>query len=314
MVFAMANGGGGTPPPAGTGSTGAIGSYQQQYGIGVPSAGSAGTADPYVYLGRGSSHYDVDPSTGYVTGGPTYSDKTKTLDEMMQDFGKKSREDQKRWAYMLALGGYVGVPASKAAEWADQANLQDVIGAYADFLKDAAAAAPNKITPMQLLTRGIKYNLPGWNGKVDDLDEAAAKAGIAFLGTSGISGGEPEKFTGTKKFKSTSFNFMDPTDAKMLAMNTLQRELGRDPTQAEYEDFIGAIHAAEKRNPSVTTTTSTYDEGELTDQTSTTTGGVNAEYVALQKARQNPGWAEWQAVGTYAPALFQALGAAVPGT
>jgi hypothetical protein len=114
---------------------------------------------------------------------------------------------------------------------------------------------------------------------------------------------------------------MNPEDAKNLVRGMLQQELGRDPTQGEYEDFLSAIHAAEAQDPTTQKTTSTYtldnnDQLRLASQNTVTHAGIGAagvEQLAYERAQQQPSWAEWQAMGTYAPALFAALGATVPG-
>lgn len=150
-----------------------------------------------------------------------------------------------------------------------------------------------------------------------------------------------DKIEGTRTSTSTdsatttdvSRDIMDPNDAMALTRAMLQRELDRDPTQAEMEDFISAVQAAQRSHPTRTTSTSTRDttmsqtknrRGRIIDSdsdvttssSSTTQSGITQagiEDMMLRRVRANPDWAEWQAVGTYAPALFQALGSTVPG-
>ena len=110
---------------------------------------------------------------------------------------------------------------------------------------------------------------------------------------------------------------LNPKDAKALTKAVLQQELGRDPTQGEYEDFLSALNAAERENPDVSHTTSTYRLDPVTQspylakQRTVTQQGISEAglaQVAQEQAQRNPNWAEWQAMGTYVPALLQALG------
>jgi hypothetical protein len=222
------------------------------------------------------------------------------------------------------------VSLEDAPEAARDMTLNEALEAYNELLMDAAGrySRGQNITPEELLEQAVAYRLPRgakWDGSYGQLVDILGENDINV--GSGLSG--DEDLSGTHKYTSTSTSVdrdvMDPNDAMALTRAMLQRELGRDPTKGEFEDFIGAIQYAQRVNPSRTTTrttrTDTTDsEGELVDTnthtSSSTRAGITSaglEDIALRKARANPDWAEWQAVGTYAPALFQALGATVPG-
>lgn len=254
------------------------------------------------------------------------SDKTQTLDQVLLEFEKASKKEHRRMAFLLALAGRFGAleDLSEASLIAREIPLGDVLATYADLLEEAsdAYARGHKITPEQLLKRDIAYRLPGkveWDGKLDSLDASLKNAGVKV--GPGVSGKDEEDLDNTVTQTSVSRDFMDPADAKALVRGLLQNELGRDPTASEFDDFLAAIHSAEARNPTKNTyTTRTVGDPETGDttitNTSRTTAGITAagiEDMMLEKARRQPGWAEWQAVGVYGPALMSALGATVPG-
>lgn len=256
---------------------------------------------------------------------------TTSIDSLLRSFEEMDRKQQRQLALLLTIGGFAGsVSLEDAGKAARDLTLNETLNAYLELLNDAAGRYNNrgqKITPEQLLEQNVAYRLPrgsDWDGSFSGLTDILAQNDI------NVSGLDEEKdqsgtFTTTNSSSSVSRDVMDPNDAMALTRAMLQRELGRDPTKGEFEDFISAVQNAQRSNPtrtnSSTTTTYTKDKkGRVVDtdnsSTSSTQSGISQagiEDVLLRRARQNPDWAEWQAVGTYAPALFQALGATVPG-
>lgn len=293
------------------------------YGIDINAAGPGGATsfnpsqnhsftDPFIYLGQdkitessnATAAESIIASGGSVKGGK--------LSDLQRAFIKSSQENQRHWAYMLALAGYgdatLAADPKKAAEWAMTAPLSDVLNMHYKFLSDAADQFnlyKRKVTPTGLMKQMLSFRLgKNFNGNLNSVTpDKVTSLTPSLAGTT----------TATQK----SIDFMNPEDAKAMVRNTLQQQLGRDPTQAEYEDFLATIHAAERANPTTQTTTTTTDaQGNPTNQTSTTHGGLtNDGYNQLlyEKAKSMPSWAVWQAVGTYAPALFGALDAPVSG-
>lgn len=278
-----------------------------------------------VYVGTTKSPTAPDTPRGF--GDSTAYTKTKhkkTVFSLMRELEKADKEEQREMALALVLGGYGNQWSTlqDAREQAAEMSLGDLLTNYTELLDEAAGklAMGIPVTPEQVLAKNIAYRLPGkveWDGDLSSLPSATAPT----KGAGGEEEGE-DPFTGTKTQTSTdiSRDIMDPNDAMALTRGMLQRELGRDPTKAEFEDFIGTLQGAQMANPSRTKSTlsTTFEEGELVDtsRTSTTHSGIGAEGladIALRKARSNPGWAEWQAVGTYGPALISALGSVVPG-
>lgn len=312
---------GGMPRAGGMGATNSYQQAQQQV-----------TEDPIpaVYLGK--DRFETAPDTPRGFGSETTTataDKTEHPADLMEKFAKASPEEQRKMALLLSLGGYAGEGSfEKLIVESFDMTLGDTIDAYNKLLQEAATQYVihgNKVTPDQLLRRGIAYKMPSgteWDGTLEGVTSALSGLGIDVAGLESGAKKAKEPFTGTKTTTATnvSRDIMEPADAKALTRAMLQRELGRDPTEGEFEDFISAIQHAQRVNPTVSKTKNsyTYEEGEMVSQRSNTTtrGGLTEagiQDIALQKARQNPNWAEWQAMGTYAPALFEALGATVSG-
>lgn len=233
-------------------------------------------------------------------------DRIVPVSVAQQEFTDASDGDIRRMALALALAGFAGVSVKDAKEAVQEASLDDVLSWHQKFLEGAALAYDmghgKKITPEQFLRRRLEYRLgKKWDGKIDSLDSVATSA----------SGGS---LAGTHTTKASSVDFLSPEDARGLVRSTLQQELGRDPTEAEYEDFVAALRTAQERNPNTVTTTTTTDaSGNVTSSHSRSSGGVDAASFLANRVQDSPEYAEWQAVGTYAPALFSALGSAIPG-
>lgn len=332
----------GAPPQAGLG--GATNSYQQAQ---APET----TPPPEIYQGTSSETVRTGHPTSGTTTKTVKSDSTSDPGKMLDKFSKSSPENMRKWALLLSLGGFNGEGSfEKLIVESFDMSYADTVDAYDKLLYDAAIAYvvhKKKVTPEEILRRAIAYKMPTaaeWDGTLDGVGTALGSIGIEI---DGITEGpdavaekdgdksadeiarKPKPFVGTKTTTSTSTvrDIMDPADAKALTRSLLQRELGRDPTEEEFADFIGAVQYAQKTNPSVSTTKNSYryekdkyaqGGSRMVEQSSNTTtrsgiGNAGIADIALQKARANPNWAEWQAVGTYAPALFEALGATVAG-
>lgn len=325
------------------GSSQLLNSAAQAYGIalGAPAAGpqqATGPDDPYVWMGVQRTRGRVKRAggdQGYPVTRPGITgrqDKALRLSEVLSRFDKMDGQEKRKIAAYLALAGYLSSGGSDATfEDMDAAAMTAPMGAvraaYEDLVKDAMDRQANlgqRITPNQLLEQAVAYRLAGsgikWDGHFNSLHEVLPLKSLGGAGEQkpGPKDGDKKTLTQT----STARDIMDPEDAKGLTRSMLQQELGRDPTEAEYEDFIAMLQHAQRANPTTQTTTANmvYDSqsgGWRTVSDSTTThqgiGADGLQQLAYEKAQQNPDWAEWQAMGTYAPALFEALGATVPG-
>ncbi len=285
-------------------------------------------------------------------------EKTDTIDQLLREFEEMDRAEQRRLTLLLAIAGYAGsVSLDDVGKAARDMTLNESLQAYLELLDDAAGryARGQNVTPEQLLEQNVAYRLPRgseWDGSFDGLTDILSPNNLTTTGVELDEGTdwekekrqrerERDKMEGTRTSTSTDSatttnvtrDIMDPDDAMALVRATLQRELERDPTKAEFEDFISAVQAAQRQNPTRTSSSTTRetvasqttnrrgrvvdsDSDVTTTSSSTQHSGITQagiEDILLRRARANPDWAEWQAVGTYAPALFQALGATVPG-
>lgn len=251
---------------------------------------------PYVYTGSGRT------ATGNI----------KSMDALMSEFESMSVKQKKNLARLLVMAGMLPKNASETLEEAAQnATLIEVADAYAELLASSAARFANGqlMSPDDLLEMHIRYNY----GDAVGPDFSVSGGGVDGLINSLSGGGEVGK-PHTEKMVQESVDIWNADDARTLARATLQSVLGRDPTEAEYEDFVAALQTAQRNNPVVSTTKTRYDaEGNVVKTRTTNTGGIDPSTVAENWADRRPDMAEWQAVGTYFPAAMAALGSVVPG-
>lgn len=306
----------GGPPSPGTpsgGSTSAFGQYAAKAGAMQGPVGVGNSAPLMLFMGTTRHKASKFSSANAAEHGVlTSGDRYMSVADASIKFAGESDEKIRHMALLLALAGYAGddVTARQAVDLARNSSKNAALDMYQNFLKDAAGIASlRKVTPNQYLKSLLSYKLgPKWDGDLKGitLDNAGG------LSLNGDSAG-PKSLTTTSR----SVNISDPATAKAAVRQLLQAELQRDPTQAEYEDFVATLHSAERSHPSVSTTTANYDaEGNQTSTNTVTRGGLTgdgANQIMLDRLKKNPKWGEWQAMGIYAPALFEALGAAVGG-
>lgn len=312
--------------------------------LGVQLSGSAGgnarSASPDVFLGWGAQQSKnmnaMEGALGLMTHGFAFGTstkkvaKTKSIDELEKEFSRLPAAKQRQWATWLTMAGYMGSgDLTKVKDDVAQASLLDVQKGYDALLTDANSRYQSNmnISPTALLKQAIGYRLGNaglkWNGDLKNLTDknGSVKFNLADLASNlssaQIKAGTKKTITSTSK----SLDIMDPNDAKEMTREMLQQQLGRDPSEGEYEDFLAMLQHAQRANPTTSKTSSTYtydkDFGwQQTGSNTVTHEGISSgglEQLAYEKAQQSPTWAEWQAMGTYAPALFQALGTSVPG-
>lgn len=118
-------------------------------------------------------------------------------------------------------------------------------------------------------------------------------------------------YTGTRTSTSRSVNELTEGQSWSVLQGTLQKMLGRDPSDQELRNFTYKMSQAAARNPSVTKTISHYKDGYLTGSNSHTSGGFtmdDAMEKAYDRAQNNPDYAEYQSATTYFNAALSALG------
>lgn len=103
---------------------------------------------------------------------------------------------------------------------------------------------------------------------------------------------------GPRTSTSTNMNLSSLGDAKYIAQQAARSLLGRDPTQSEVNTLLNSLNAAERANPT-TSTTVTQASG---DSTTTTSGGVSDATRAMQaqdQLKKSNEYGAYQAATTY---------------
>jgi hypothetical protein len=283
-------------------------------------------AIPYVFTGtrfNGGGPFNHHPGI-YRDDAESNKNRIETqhrpVTSLMTEFDYFSTEKKKTLAKQLFMAGFLSKP---------DANLMDLQQAYGNLLSTAASryAAGQQISPRKLLEQNIRYNLASAGvhvkGKFSDKNtnqwftNLTSGSSSSNLAKAAGAGSKPIDQSGTFTQTSKSVDIFNPLDAKDLLRNTLQQQLGRDPSEHEMRDFIDNLTAAARNDPTITKNTQTTDKtGRVTNSSQVTHQGFDAgaaSEMALENAQSKPGWAEWQAVGTYFPAVMQALGSVVPG-
>jgi hypothetical protein len=115
---------------------------------------------------------------------------------------------------------------------------------------------------------------------------------------------------------SRSIDLTDPETAKAWVTQAYMQSMGRAPEDAEVRAMADALMAQEKAHPRITTTTTTqhFDAAGNPvnqDQSSTTSGGVDAQAFLANQINADPESVAHQAAAQYLPALHALLGAGV---
>lgn len=323
-----------------TGPSGATGGIPNPLDYINGGTGTGSTDNPEIFWGtKHDRAFDTDhyvPADGDQKHAGHLSDPDITSQHILHKNGamrlwdQMTMEEQRNKMRLILLAGYpppgssFPVDPSDVDDLVSTASMSQARDLYSSFLDDAAARTKRQQfwTPDQLLRKSIQWRLQGtgykWNGDLDAFNHGVPnKLEQAIESGTSSEGIKPGSYTTT----STTTSIYDPQDVKSMVRDTITNALGRDPTQAEYEDFVGALNAAQHEDPTTSTTTATYKNVpgagvQQTDSNTTTQQGIQQQglsQLAYEKAQRQPGYAEWQAMGTYAPALFQALGSAVPG-
>lgn len=258
-----------------------------------------GPSNPF--LASGLSGLGIDPSIGSISGqigdtspvfvgwtkyktGPSGSgsgatQKYRTIADIMREvYGTWTREKVQQVGQQFVKAGWI--------QPADATNLAAVAAQYQKLLELAAAktAAGSYVTPEELLS--------GWVG---------GQGGNA----------RPSSYTNSV----TSTDLTNPQTARQFLRQSLQDRLGRDPSAAEQQAFMAALHQAETNDPTIRTSTYKLDPatGQYNESAATTKGGLDpSAYSANYATGHNQKEAgAYQAAAVYFPALMQAIGAPV---
>lgn len=219
-------------------------------------------------------------------GGVVRRDDYKSLSEAQGEFYRWSEDDRRKWGqHLLALG---------LIDDGDESNWQTLKEMWFDVVSEAA-------------------NLTTAGKRVDPWKAAELIAGSDRPGGAG-GGASARGFTGSRSQTSRSVDLTDPATAKALVNDVLSRQLGRAATDAEVEEFRNVLNTAERANPTVTSSTTTYQDGNAVSQSSTTSGGLGAsgaQQVVEDAVSELPERQSYQAASLYFNALLGSLGTPV---
>lgn len=120
-------------------------------------------------------------------------------------------------------------------------------------------------------------------------------------GGSGGGGGVPLNTT------TRQVDLSSPSDARDLLEKSLASQLGRRPTEIEYDNFYTALNASEKESPRVTKTRRSADGS---SQTSVVRQGLNRGQFAEEYGQMDDDYMDTQAVNNAGMELLRMLGGA----
>lgn len=207
------------------------------------------------------------------TAGTSYYDKTDKLSSVSNQYYNWDQKTKDKFLTQLSLAGI------------DTTSLKDadVAKLWGSYAEQAASyyAAGTKLTPWDILSKDREQR-------------------EAYLKT-------PRSVTQTQ----TTSNLSTGADSHALFLQAAQSLLGRDPTKSEVSSFQKALNAYEKKNPTVSTTTSNYVGDTLQSQNTTTKGGVtdaSRGLMATEDIKADPEYGAYQAATTYFGALMDMIG------
>lgn len=258
-------------PNAGSGAD----SVLNQFASSTPVAGaSAKPSTAFEQFGPFSGH---NQSWAYGQGADVTPQQhgpvvTRSVTDMSNDFYNWNDQQRSDFRSKLALVDKNALTAPDSA----------IATAWADYVQQSANyfAAGATVSPWDILAKDI-----------------SARGGTGLAGT--------------KTQTTRDVSLTGQADAAAIFHSAAQSLLGRNATPAEEAAFRQQLNAKEQANPTTATITSTTDEqGAVTNTSRTSTGGFNsaaAQLLAEQQARQNPESASYQAATTYYNAMMQTL-------
>lgn len=227
-----------------------------------------GEAEPMIYLGRGGATEKertgrVAPSIRSIE--RRSGEKSVPLSEAMTLFYDWDEGERREWGEYLVRIGRI--------DEEDAGNFEVLKAEWLTALEEAAqfSAAGKKVSP--------------W-------DTAKLLAGVSGLADQDV------KFNGTKSYTRKQTNLANPADARELVREVVRDQIGRAPTEEEYQAFVGMLTEAQRANPTMQTDTVTYENGEEVSSASTTEAGIGSAGLAgmaRDRARQMPEYGAYQA-------------------
>lgn len=239
-----------------------------------PATGGASASDPPVWWwSQGANMLTRNRFDQMLAG------ETRPLSDVQGEFYRWTDAQRNEWAdYLTKLG--LLEPGER--DWSTLRDLwNDVASETARF-----TAAGKKLTPWQVAALVAGGDNPGG------------------------AGGAAKGYTGVKRQVQKNVDLTDPATAKAMVTSVLERTLGRAPTPEELDSFRSVLNAAERANPSVTTTDVTYEDGDAVSSSSQTSGGLGAagaQQVLMDEAMAKPEWGAYQAATTLYNAFLSSI-------
>lgn len=227
-----------------------------------------GQVEPMIYLGRsGATEKErtgqVAPSIRSIE--RRSEGRSVPLSEALSLFYEWDEGERREWGeYLVSIG---------RIDEEDAGNFQVLKSEWVTALEEAAqfSAAGKKVSP--------------W-------DSAKLLAGVSGLADQDV------KFNGTKSYTRKERNLANPADARELIREVVRDQIGRAPTEEEYQAFLSVLNEAQQANPSVVTDVDTFVNGEAVSTDTTTQSGIGSAGLAgivRDQARQMPDYGAYQA-------------------
>lgn len=200
---------------------------------------------------------------------------TKSVADMTNEFYGWDDKQKEDFRSHMAL-------INKNALTASDDDLANAWGAYVQQSANYLATGQS-LTPWDILSKDVATN-------------GQAKKSLA----------------GTKKSTTSDTSLTSKLDAAAIFKSAAQTLLGRAPTAAENAVFQKSLNTQESANPVVSNiSTTTNEEGDVTNTSRTSTGGLGqggAALIAENQAKQGPEYGAYQASTTYMNALLGMIG------
>ena len=263
---------------------------------------------------------------GMAAGGPTASKANQAIVPLWRvrpakktervnpgEFGDTKGGLPQRLTVDITPTGDVATPDFAASSFLDMPEKD-----RADFVKMAVASGllPPDPTPTQVAEawqRSVGF-AADYNGARDQdkwISPWEAVQRMGLLNAAG-QGGSYDPFKPRTQTQTTKKDFTRGADAEQVTRNLeslFASEMGRAPTEAERSMYQRLVQKAYEASPETSTTVTTPDAQGNSTSVTTQSGGIDMSATLLDKVRNDPEHAAFQAGSTYFEAAMRALGA-----
>lgn len=285
-----------TPSPTPSGGSGQLTLAQIQQMVGAGASSGAGAGRVFMGNKSGLAGKDVSSLSEQAQanllargGGPNWM-TTATAENQYFKWSTKQRQD------FVAKGLLSGLLTKGAGDLEGAQLWKQLVDQAALYGAQGA-----KVSPLDILSGYVKGNSSGGWVRDGDFETNPVTGEKRYIGP---------KFKTTTQ---TNADLTDPATARAIATSVFQDLLGRDPGQGEINSYAQALAQSEQQNPSIATTTTSFDPvtGEATDSSTVTRGGITdqgRQQLAADEIKRGKEYGATQAATTYMNALEQAVG------